>query len=71
MADGLGAQVVDPARQGQLGRGHDLGVQPGDVGDDLQHGLGRGALDQVVAGRPPGDHLVPAERGRGGGGRHG
>jgi hypothetical protein len=68
-ADGVGLQALDPGRQGELGRGHHLGVQAGDVGDDLQHGLGRGALVQVVAGRPPGGHLVPAEPGRGS--RHG
>ena len=70
-ADGVGLQVLDPRGQGQLGRRQHLGVEPGDPAGDLQHGLGRGPLVQVVAGRPPGHHLGPAEPGRRGrGGRH-
>ena len=41
-----------------------LGVDPGDPGRHLEHGPGRGALVQVVAGAPPGRHLGPAEPGR-------
>ena len=62
--DGVGLQVLDPGGQGQLGRRQHLGVEPGDPAGDLQHGLGRGPLVEVVAGRPPGHHLVPAEPGR-------
>jgi hypothetical protein len=55
----ISCEAVDAGPQAQLGRGHQLGVQPADVADDADEIRCCSPFDQPMALHPPRERLLP------------
>jgi hypothetical protein len=59
--DRVALEALHASVKGQLGRGHDLGVEAADAPRHVEHPAARRALDQVMAAHAPRQHLRPRE----------